>query len=127
MNRELLNGRLCARGLDDRLGGYIILEAAKKAKERGCTCGVYAATTVGEELTKHGAAWCASRIAPTLAVVLDVTYTSDYEGTRAIENGEILLGGGPVFLHNSFSHKMVVERLEKAARNIHMKYHYLIL
>ena len=62
--RELLNDRLCARGLDDRLGGYIILEAAKKAKERGCTCGIYAATTVGEELTKHGAAWCASRIAP---------------------------------------------------------------
>jgi len=56
MNRELLNDRLCARGLDDRLGGYIILEAAKKAKERGCTCGIYAATTVGEELTKHGAA-----------------------------------------------------------------------
>lgn len=83
--RELLNDRLCARGLDDRLGGYIILEAAKKAKERGCTCGIYAATTVGEELTKHGAAWCASRITPTLAIVLDVTYTSDYEGTRAIE------------------------------------------
>ena len=56
MNRELLNDRLCARGLDDRLGGYIILEAAKKAKERGCTCGIYATTTVGEELTKHGAA-----------------------------------------------------------------------
>lgn len=55
--RELLNDRLCARGLDDRLGGYIILEAAKKAKERGCTCGIYVATTVGEELTKHGAAW----------------------------------------------------------------------
>ena len=54
--RELLNDRLCARGLDDRLGGYIILEAAKKAKERGGTCGIYAATTVGEELTKHGAA-----------------------------------------------------------------------
>ena len=122
--RELLNDRLCARGLDDRLGGYIILEAAKKAKERGCTCGIYAATTVGEELTKHGAAWCASRIAPTLAVVLDVTYTSDYEGTRAIENGEIILGGGPVFLHNSFSHKMVVEQLEKAARNIHIKYQW---
>ena len=32
------------------------MEAAKKAKERGCTCGIYAATTVGEELTKHGAA-----------------------------------------------------------------------
>ena len=40
------------------------------------------------------------------------------------KNGEILLGGGPVFLHNSFSHKMVVERLEKAARKIHIKYQW---
>ena len=116
--RELLNDRLCARGLDNRLGGYIILEAARKAKEKGCTCGVYAAATVGEELTKHGASWCASRIAPTLAVAVDVTYTSDYEGTRAIENGEIGLGGGPVFLQNSFSHKMLVGRLKKAAENL---------
>ena len=30
----------------------------------------------------------------------------------------------PVFLHNSFSHKMVVERLEKAARKIHIKYQW---
>ena len=67
-------------GLDNRLGGYIIMEAARKAKEKGCTCGIYAAATVGEELTKHGASWCAARIAPTLAVVVDVTYTSDYEG-----------------------------------------------
>ena len=73
---------------------------------------------MGEELTKHGASWCASRIAPTLAVAVDVTYTSDYEGTRAIENGEIELGGGPVFLQNSFSHKMLVGRLKKAAENL---------
>lgn len=123
-HRELLNDRLCARGLDNRLGGYIIMEAARKAKEKGCTCGIYAAATVGEELTKHGASWCAARIAPTLAVVVDVTYTSDYEGTRAIENGEILLGGGPVFLQNSFSHKMLVERLKKAAQDLEISFQW---
>lgn len=69
--RELLNNRLCARGLDNRLGDFIILEAARKAKEQGCSCGVYAATTVGEELTKHGAHWCAARVHPTMAVVLE--------------------------------------------------------
>ena len=68
--------------IDDRLGGYIILEAAKKAKERGCTCGIYAATTVGEELTKHGAAWCASRIAPTRVTV---QYLHSYE-PKCIKN-----------------------------------------
>ena len=31
--RELLNDRLCARGLDDRLGGYIILELRKRPRK----------------------------------------------------------------------------------------------
>lgn len=113
--RELLNNRLSARGLDNRLGDFIILEAAKKAKQMGCSCGVYAATTVGEELSKHGAQWCAARIKPTMAVVVDVTYTSDYKGTNEEELGRILLGKGPVLLHNPFSHKKMVNMLEAAA------------
>ena len=114
--RELLNDRLTGRGLDDRLADFIILEAAKKAKEQGCSCGVYAATTVGEEISQHGAKWCAERIRPTMAVVVDVTYTTDYQGTKAEELGEIRLDHGPVLLHNPFSHKKLVSMLEEAAR-----------
>ena len=122
--RELLNNRLTARGLDNRLSVYIILEAAKKAKEKGCTCGIYAATTVGEELSTHGAQWCAARIRPTMAVVLDVTYTSDYAGTDEAETGRILLGKGPVLLHNPFSHKIMVKKLEEAAQHEKIEYQW---
>lgn len=76
--RRMMNGRLTARALDDRLGVFIIMEALRRAKEKGCEVGVYAASTVGEETTKNGAYWCSSRIRPDLAVVVDVTYCSDY-------------------------------------------------
>ena len=54
---ELLNGYLSARAIDDRGGAFIILEALKLAKEKGCKIGVYAATTVGEETSMRGAHW----------------------------------------------------------------------
>ena len=55
--RKMTGGRLTARALDDRAGVFIIMEAAKRARERGCKHGVYAAATVGEETTKNGAYW----------------------------------------------------------------------
>ena len=50
--RELANGRLAARAFDDRIGVFVIMEALKRARERGCEIGVYAAATVGEETVK---------------------------------------------------------------------------
>ena len=47
--RKLTNGKFTARALDDRLGVYIIMEAIKRAKERGCKAGVYGTSTTGEE------------------------------------------------------------------------------
>ena len=38
--RTLANGRITSRALDDRIGVYIIMEALKRAKERGCTSGI---------------------------------------------------------------------------------------
>ena len=62
-------GRFLSRALDDRLGVFIIMEAFKKARKRGCACGVYSAATVGEETTKNGAYWTASRVKPDLSLI----------------------------------------------------------
>ena len=63
-HQEMLNGFLSARGIDDRGCAYIILEALKRAKAMGCSVGVYAATTVGEETTGRGSHWVGSAIRP---------------------------------------------------------------
>ena len=52
--RELANGNFSFRALDDKTGVYVILEAAKRAKEYGARCGIFAATTTREETIDTG-------------------------------------------------------------------------
>lgn len=114
--RQMANGRFSARALDDRLGVYIIMEALKRAKVKGCKAGVYAAATVGEETTKNGAYWASSRIRPTLAIVVDVTYTSDCQGMNAAESGEVRLGKGPVLCYSPIVAKCLNRKMQECAQ-----------
>ena len=113
--RKLANGRFSGKALDDKLGVYIIMEAFKRAKERGCTAGVYAAATTGEETTKTGAYWCSQRIRPTLALVVDVTFATDCLGGNPAESGEVLLGGGPVLCNAPMVMKGLNKQLNDCA------------
>lgn len=117
--RELANGRITARALDDKLGVFIIMEALKLAKEKGCKAGIYAAATVGEETTKNGAYWSSTRIRPTAAIVVDVTYCTDYSGMpNPAEAGDVLLGGGPVLCNSPLVVKTLNEQMEACAKRI---------
>lgn len=116
--RPMMNGRFTARALDDRLGVFIIMEALRRAKEKGCTAGVYAASTVGEETTKNGAYWCSSRINPNLAVVVDVTYCSDYGDKETSEAGTVTLGGGPVLCNSPTVTQKLNRKMENCAANM---------
>ena len=111
----MCNGFLSARGIDDRGCAYIILEALKRAKERGCRIGVYAATTVGEETTGRGAYWAGSRVKPDVAIAVDVTYASDYPGFDPKESGMVKLGGGPVLCNSSIGNRKVQALLKACA------------
>lgn len=109
--RELMGGRILARGLDDKTGVYVIMEALKRIKEHGSANTVSAAATAGEETSKHGARWVAERSCPDEAVIVDVTYTSDYDGMRSAEWGEVALGKGPVLCINPICDKRMNQAL----------------
>ena len=120
--RELMNGRITARALDDKIGVFIIMEALKRAQEKGCHVGVYAAATVGEETTKNGAYWSSARIRPAVAVVVDVTYCTDYSGAgNPAESGEVYLGGGPVLCNSPLVAKKLNFLMEEAAERMGIK------
>lgn len=122
----LLNDRLAARAMDDRIGAFIVTQALIKAKEKGCTNGVYAATTVGEETSMRGAYWASVKTKPTCAIAVDVTYTSDYSGVDGTATGEICLGKGPVLCHSSIVSKKMNALLEKCAENLNLPLQYEI-
>lgn len=116
----LLNDRLAARAMDDRIGAFIVTQALIRAKEKGCTTGVYAATTVGEETTLRGAYWSSVQVKPTCAIAVDVTYTSDYSGVDGDTTGEICLGKGPVLCHSSIVSKKMNGLLEQCAEDLNL-------
>lgn len=114
--RELLNDQFTCRALDNRTGAFVILEAARRAAEKGASTGIYAATTVGEETTMRGAYYAASRVKPACALAVDVTWASDAPGTDPAETGEVRLGGGPVLCMGSAVNKKMNCLLQKIAR-----------
>ena len=121
-HQEMINGLLSARAVDDRGCAFIILEALKRAKERGCQIGVYAATTVGEETTMRGAHWAGNGILPNVAIAVDVTYAQDYPGTNPQESGKVELGKGPVLCNSSISNRKVNALLKQCAADREIPY-----
>lgn len=118
--RFLLNDRITARAMDDRVGAYIVMEALRLAKEKGAAVGVYAAATTGEETTANGAYFTASRVKPNIAIAVDVTYTSDNAGISIGLTGDIGVGRGPVICNNPSIHKKVNGKLLEAAQKLEM-------
>lgn len=116
-HQEMINGFLTARAIDDRGGAFIVQEALKRARERGCRIGVYAAATVGEETTGRGSYWAGSNVKPDVAIIVDVTYATDVPGTRPEESGKVCLGKGPVICNSSLANKKVNNLLKECARD----------
>lgn len=116
----LLNQRMAARAMDDRIGAFIVVEALRKAKEKGCRNGVYAATTVGEETTMRGAFWASQKVKPTLAIAVDVTYTNDYPGVDGDTTGDVCLGKGAVLCHSSIVSNKINDLFVKCAKDLNL-------
>lgn len=114
--REMCNGFLSARAIDDRGGVFVILEALKLAREMGCRVGVYGAVTVGEETTMRGAHWAAEAVAAQVGIAVDVTFAQDYPGADPGRAGNIRLGKGPVLCNGSLAGWKLNELLESCAR-----------
>lgn len=123
--RELQNGRICGRNLDDKTGVYVITEALRRAKERGLTAPVAAVGTVGEETSQNGACWAAARLKPRMAIIVDVTYTSDHSyGSKPEDYGDIRLGSGPAICINPIINRKHIAKLQEIADKKHISLQY---
>ncbi|MGL1887249.1 MAG: M42 family metallopeptidase [Reichenbachiella sp.] len=114
-----LNGKfLCGRALDNRIGGFMIAEVAKrlKANKVELPFGLYIVNAVQEEIGLKGAEMMAARINPDVAIITDVchdTHSPMYDKKR---DGDQKAGKGPVLtfgpaVQNNLI-KMVIEVAE---------------
>jgi endoglucanase len=114
---ELMGDRVISRSMDNRLGSYIALEAARLVAEAGGAPGDVAALgVVQEEITFGGARTSAFRLQPDVAIVVDVTHETGSPGVEINETGKHEFGQGPVIERGSVLNPVVFELLHETAK-----------
>ena len=114
---QLAGDRIASRAIDDRIGAYAVLEAVRLLAEDPPAACATAVATVQEEIgyTGGGARTSAFQLQPDVAVVVDVTFSTDVPDIEKKELGEHKLGGGPVLSRGSAAHGQVFEMLAEVA------------
>ncbi len=115
---ELPNGRLLSRALDNRLGSFVALEAARMLAQAGGVPGweTVALAAAQEETTFGGSRTSSFSLAPDAAIVVDVTHATDAPGIDVKESGKHELGSGPVITRGSTLHPALFELLCAAGK-----------
>jgi putative aminopeptidase FrvX len=114
---ELPNGRVASRSLDNRLGAYVALEAARLVAEAGdAPGGVAAVAAVQEEVGDFGGARTSIfALEPAIAIAVDVTNATDAPGGDPKLEGEHGLGSGPAIGRGSTISPRIFDLLAEAA------------
>ncbi len=97
-----LNDRFyLGRALDNRIGGYMIAEVARKLKENNIKLpfGLYIVNAVQEEIGLRGAEMIAHRIKPDVAIVTDVCHDTQSPMYDKKTSGDLSCGKGPVLTY----------------------------
>ena len=109
-------GRIVSRSMDNRLGCYVAYEVARLVAEAGGAPGDVAGVAVTqEEITFAGARTTTFKLQPDVAIVVDVTFSTDAPGSEEKEIGSHKLGSGPVITRGSTIHPQVFELLHATA------------
>ncbi len=117
---ELLNGRYVSKAIDNRIGAYIVLEAARRAAKTQAE--VVAVATVQEEISGVGAYVASHALNPDLAIAVDVTHATDVPGVNKKQEGDSPFGSGPQLAVGSYVHRGVLNRLIEVAEKEKIPY-----
>jgi putative aminopeptidase FrvX len=121
---ELLNQYAISPAMDDKAGCWVVLEALRRAGKgrKKLKCGLYAVSTVQEEVGLRGARTSAFGIDPQIGLAVDVTHATDCPTVEKKEEGDVRLGKGPVIHRGPNMNPKIVERLIRAATDAKIPY-----
>jgi endoglucanase len=116
---ELGNGRFASRSLDNRLGAYVALEAARAVAQAGGAPGDFmGVAAVQEEIGDFaGARTAVFSLEPQVALAVDITGATDLPGGDPKIDGEAALDAGPILNRGSTISPRVFEQRESRTRS----------
>ena len=116
---EMNKNYLVGRALDNRMGGYMIAEVARRLSEnkKKLPFGLYIVNAVQEEIGLRGAEMISRKIKPDLAICTDVTHDTQSPMYNKKESGNMKCGLGPVLCYGPAVQnnvlKMIIQTAEK--------------
>jgi endoglucanase len=121
---RLPNNRIVSRAIDNRIGAFVVLEAARRYAANPGSARVVAVATAQEEIgySGGGARVAAHSTGAHMAIAVDVTFATDHPGAKKEEVGDHKIGGGPVISRGSVLHPLVVQLLRNSAERLSIPY-----
>ncbi len=119
--QKLLNARIAARGLDDRVAGLCLLSLAKHLAEHPPVHNVILLCSVQEEVGGVGAQTAAFALSPDVCLCVDVSF-ADFPGST----GRLLeLGGGVGISYSDTLSRTLTEEVVRLAKAQEIPYQLL--
>ena len=112
----LRDNKAVARGFDDRIGAFVIIEAMRLLQRRKLKCAVYCVTTVQEEIGLRGAATSSYGCNPHVGVAVDVDHAVDYPSSDKKRHGDCKINGGCVIARGPNINPVVFRQLTAVAK-----------
>ena len=120
---ERLQGNtIVARGIDDKIGTFIVCEVLKSVSHLSFSAGLFVTLTVQEEVGLRGARTSAYFINPDVGIAVDVDLASDFPTADKKKQGEIKVGKGPVLFRGPNINPQIGEMLVKIAEEKNIPY-----
>jgi endoglucanase len=120
----LLNDIVVARAFDDRVGAFVVLEAARLAAKMKPKAAIYAVGTTQEEVGLRGARTSAFGIDPQVGIAVDVGFATDTPGMGDAKKkvGDISMGKGPIIARGPNINPKLFELLVDMAKKEKIPY-----
>lgn len=113
---ELGPDLISAPGLDDKVGLFVAMEALRLCARAKLKVGLYAVSTVQEEVGLRGAKTSAYNIDPEIGIAIDVTHATDNPGHDDSKAVPCKLGAGPCVSRGPNVNPVVEKRLVAVAK-----------
>jgi len=118
-NFKILNKtRVMSKGMDDKVGAFIVAEVLRELSKRKLNVAVYGVGTVQEELGLRGATTSSFKIDPAIGFAIDVGFATDLPDIPKKLLGDIKLGGG-VELSRSADNNIVLGKYLRSVAKKH--------
>lgn len=110
------------RSLDNKIGGYIILEVAKRLKKESIHLpfDLHIVNSVQEEVGLYGAKMIAKKLNAQLALVHDVCHNTNTPKVEKSKDGDVKGGLGPCLEYTAQNHRKINTRIRQIANDLNI-------